>query len=73
MPPPAHIARAAQSMDFAKPFHFLANGDEYLKTIEGEYLKTIEGALAKAYAGQTTMEDAVKQANAVGDAVLARS
>jgi len=65
MPPPAHIARAAQSMDFAKPFHFLANGDEYLKTIEG--------ALAKAYAGQTTMEDAVKQANAVGDAVLARS
>jgi multiple sugar transport system substrate-binding protein len=64
-PPPAHIARAAQSMDFAKPFHFLANGDDYLKAVEGE--------LAKAYAGQTTMEDAVKQANAVGDAVLARS
>jgi multiple sugar transport system substrate-binding protein len=64
-PPPVHIARAVQSMDFAKPFHFLANGDDYLKAVEGE--------IAKAYAGQTTMEVAVKQANAVGDAVLARS
>jgi len=63
-PPPAHIGRAVETMSFAKPFHFFATGADFQTKLQNE--------LNKAYLGQTTMDQAAKQAVTAGDGVLAQ-
>ncbi len=63
-PPPAHIARAATTMDFAKDLRYV---DAWAK-----YQQAITDELEKAYGGQVSMEQAAKSAVAVADQVLAQ-
>jgi multiple sugar transport system substrate-binding protein len=64
-PPPAHVARAAKTMGFAKDLRFIEPWAEYQKKITDE--------LAKAYLGQVGMDQAAKSASALGDQVIAQS
>jgi multiple sugar transport system substrate-binding protein len=64
VPPPAHVARAATTMGFAKDLRYVEAWAKYQQTITDE--------LAKAFVGQVSMEQAAKSAGALGDQVLAQ-